>query len=89
MTLCRPGEANKVDPVGVLDTRWLLDLPQELQRPPRRWTARRFLDIRWWCEPGRGGHFAAFERPETFVNEVLLLLPPDPMKVPLVQRPTF
>jgi pimeloyl-ACP methyl ester carboxylesterase len=44
--------------------------PKELQRPSRRWAERRFLDIRWWNEPGRGGHFAAFEQPELFVDEV-------------------
>ena len=44
--------------------------PRELQRPSRRWAARRFVDIRWWSEPPRGGHFAAFEQPELFVNEV-------------------
>jgi pimeloyl-ACP methyl ester carboxylesterase len=44
--------------------------PRELQRPSRRWAARRFLDIRWWNEPDKGGHFAAFEQPELFVNEV-------------------
>jgi epoxide hydrolase len=44
--------------------------PKELQRPSRRWAEKRFLDIRYWNEPGRGGHFAAFEQPELFVNEV-------------------
>ena len=44
--------------------------PQELQRPSRRWAARRFRDIRWWNELDKGGHFAAFEQPELFVNEV-------------------
>jgi pimeloyl-ACP methyl ester carboxylesterase len=44
--------------------------PRELQRPSRRWAARRFLDIRWWNELDRGGHFAAFEQPEAFVDEV-------------------
>jgi epoxide hydrolase len=44
--------------------------PRELQRPSRRWAARRFLDIRWWNELDKGGHFAAFEQPELFVNEV-------------------
>jgi epoxide hydrolase len=44
--------------------------PKELQRPSRRWAARRFRDIRWWNEPDKGGHFAAFEQPELFVNEV-------------------
>ena len=44
--------------------------PKELQRPSRRWAQRRFLDIRHWGEPDRGGHFAAFEQPELFVDEV-------------------
>jgi hypothetical protein len=25
---------------------------------------------RWWSEPARGGHFAAFEQPAIFVDEV-------------------
>jgi pimeloyl-ACP methyl ester carboxylesterase len=44
--------------------------PKELQRPSRRWAEKRFLDIRYWNEPTRGGHFAAFEQPELFVEEV-------------------
>jgi pimeloyl-ACP methyl ester carboxylesterase len=32
--------------------------------------ARRFTDIRYWNEPPKGGHFAAFEQPEAFVGEV-------------------
>jgi epoxide hydrolase len=44
--------------------------PKELQRPSRRWAEKRFPDIRHWGEPGRGGHFAAFEQPELFVAEV-------------------
>jgi pimeloyl-ACP methyl ester carboxylesterase len=43
--------------------------PKELQRPSRRWAAKRFLDIRYWNELDKGGHFAAFEQPELFVNE--------------------
>jgi len=44
--------------------------PKELQRPSRRWAERRFTDIRYWNEPARGGHFAAFEQPELFTEEV-------------------
>ena len=44
--------------------------PKELQRPSRRWAEKRFRDIRHWNEIDRGGHFAAFEQPELFVNEV-------------------
>jgi len=44
--------------------------PKEIMRMSRRWAATRFTDIRYWNEPGRGGHFAAFEQPATFVDEV-------------------
>jgi pimeloyl-ACP methyl ester carboxylesterase len=43
--------------------------PKELQRPSRRWAEKRFTDIRYWNEPQKGGHFAAFEQPDLFVNE--------------------
>ena len=44
--------------------------PKEILRPSRRWAERRFTDIRYWNELDRGGHFAAFEQPELFVDEV-------------------
>jgi len=44
--------------------------PKELQRPSRRWAEKRFTDIRFWNEPARGGHFAAFEQPELFAADV-------------------
>ena len=44
--------------------------PRELQRPSRRWAEKRFTDIRYWSEPARGGHFAAFEQPELFIEEL-------------------
>jgi pimeloyl-ACP methyl ester carboxylesterase len=44
--------------------------PKELPRPSRRWAARRYPDIRWWNALDKGGHFAAFEQPELFVNEL-------------------
>jgi pimeloyl-ACP methyl ester carboxylesterase len=44
--------------------------PYELQRPSRRLAAQRFTDIRYWSEPDRGGHFAAWEQPQLFANEV-------------------
>ncbi len=44
--------------------------PKDNPRPSRRWAARRFTDIRYWHELDRGGHFAAFEQPELFVDEV-------------------
>lgn len=44
--------------------------PKENPRPSRRWAAKRFTDIRHWNELDRGGHFAAFEQPKAFVDEV-------------------
>jgi pimeloyl-ACP methyl ester carboxylesterase len=44
--------------------------PKEIFRPSRRWAERTYLDIRSWHELDRGGHFAAFEQPERFVEEV-------------------
>ncbi|HET9076975.1 MAG TPA: epoxide hydrolase [Acidimicrobiales bacterium] len=44
--------------------------PKEIFRCSRRWAARQFRDIRYWGEPAVGGHFAAFEQPDLFVEEV-------------------
>jgi epoxide hydrolase len=44
--------------------------PREIFRPSRRWAERQFLNLHYWNELDKGGHFAAFEQPETFVNEV-------------------
>jgi len=44
--------------------------PKEIFRPSRRWAERQLLNLHYWNELDKGGHFAAFEQPETFVNEV-------------------
>ncbi len=44
--------------------------PGEIFRPPRHWIAGRFSDLRYWNELDRGGHFAAFEQPDLFVDEL-------------------
>ena len=44
--------------------------PREIFRPSRRWAQPQFPDLRYWNEPGKGGHFAAFEQPQVFVEEV-------------------
>jgi pimeloyl-ACP methyl ester carboxylesterase len=44
--------------------------PKELVRISRRWAETRFTDIRWWNELDAGGHFAAFEQPALFVDEL-------------------
>ena len=44
--------------------------PKENMRATRRWAEKRFTDIRWFHELERGGHFAAYEQPDAFVDEV-------------------
>jgi epoxide hydrolase len=44
--------------------------PKEILRTSRRWAEKRFIDLRYWNELEKGGHFAAFEQPEAFVNEL-------------------
>ena len=44
--------------------------PKEIFRASRRWAEKAFPDLRYWNEPAKGGHFAAFEQPAIFVAEV-------------------
>jgi epoxide hydrolase len=44
--------------------------PRGIFRPSRRWPEKQFTDIRYWNELDKGGHFAAFEQPDQFVQEV-------------------
>jgi pimeloyl-ACP methyl ester carboxylesterase len=43
---------------------------KELALPPREWVQRRYPKLVYWNELPKGGHFAAFEQPALFVNEV-------------------
>lgn len=44
--------------------------PKEILRPSRRWAERSYKNIIHWNELDKGGHFAAFEQPELFVEEL-------------------
>ena len=44
--------------------------PKEIFRTSRRWAEKRYTNIIHYNELDKGGHFAAFEQPETFVDEV-------------------
>ncbi len=44
--------------------------PKEIVPPVRAWVEPSFTDIRHWAEYDKGGHFAAFEVPDTFVEEI-------------------
>jgi pimeloyl-ACP methyl ester carboxylesterase len=44
--------------------------PKEIFRTSRRWAEKHFGALTHWNELEKGGHFAAFEQPETYVDEV-------------------
>ena len=44
--------------------------PKEIFPISERWTRQRFRDLRHYRELDRGGHFAALEQPELFVDEL-------------------
>ena len=59
------GSSKQLDlPVGVSIS------PKDIARPSRRWAQRHLTNIIHWNELDRGGHFAAWEEPELFVDEI-------------------
>ena len=44
--------------------------PNEIVQPSRRWAQQRYKNINYWNQLDSGGHFAAFEQPAVFVEEV-------------------
>jgi pimeloyl-ACP methyl ester carboxylesterase len=44
--------------------------PRDIGGPSRRWAQQRFHQIVSWREANRGGHFAAFEQPSSFIDEL-------------------
>jgi pimeloyl-ACP methyl ester carboxylesterase len=44
--------------------------PKEIVPTPRSWAEQRYRNIVYWNELDRGGHFAAFEQPALFVDEL-------------------
>ncbi len=44
--------------------------PKEIFRASRRWAEKHMSNIIHWNELDRGGHFAAWEQPELYVNEI-------------------
>ena len=59
-TMARPTDL----PIGVSI------FPRDTTRAPRAWAERYFSRIIHWNELDRGGHFAAWEQPQLFVQEV-------------------
>jgi pimeloyl-ACP methyl ester carboxylesterase len=44
--------------------------PKDIFKTSERWAKRRFKQLVHFNTMPQGGHFAAFEQPESFVNEV-------------------
>jgi pimeloyl-ACP methyl ester carboxylesterase len=44
--------------------------PREIIRPSRRWAERAYPQLIHWNELPKGGHFAAYEQPAAFVDEL-------------------
>ena len=44
--------------------------PQEIVPAPRSWAERVYPNLIYWNELDRGGHFAAFEQPALFAQEL-------------------
>ena len=44
--------------------------PKEIVRTPRSWAEKRYTNIQYWNDLDQGGHFAAFEQPELFIQEM-------------------
>jgi pimeloyl-ACP methyl ester carboxylesterase len=44
--------------------------PKEIFQSSRRWAEKKFTNLVHWNELEAGGHFAAFEQPEVYVDEI-------------------
>jgi pimeloyl-ACP methyl ester carboxylesterase len=44
--------------------------PRDIMPVPRSWMEQRYANMVYWNELDRGGHFAAWEQPELFVDEL-------------------
>ena len=44
--------------------------PKEISRTPRTWAEQVYSNIVYWNELEKGGHFAAFEQPQIFLDEI-------------------
>jgi pimeloyl-ACP methyl ester carboxylesterase len=44
--------------------------PKEIFRASKRWCEERYQKLIHFNTPAKGGHFAAFEQPTLFVDEV-------------------
>ncbi|MCT2400537.1 epoxide hydrolase family protein [Novosphingobium mangrovi (ex Huang et al. 2023)] len=62
------GAIAKSDPVEIPAA--VSTFPREITKAPRKWAERLLRNIVYWNAAERGGHFAAWEEPALFVEEV-------------------
>ncbi len=62
--------------------------PAEIYPAPRTWAEKAFGNLTYWNEVEAGGHFAAWEQPETFVDELRKAFRPLRADVDRVARST-
>ena len=62
------GKGGSSDPVTV--PAGLTVYPEEIVPPVRRWVEPTFPNIVYWATKAKGGHFAAFEQPEIFIDDI-------------------
>lgn len=46
------------------------NFPKEISRAPRKWAERILRNLVYWENAARGGHFAAWEEPDLFVEQI-------------------
>jgi pimeloyl-ACP methyl ester carboxylesterase len=57
-------------PKGVMVPTAVSAFPDELYQAPKSWTEKAYPKLIYYNRLGKGGHFAAWEQPELFVNEM-------------------
>ena len=62
--------ANNFNAVDISLPAAITIFPGEIYRAPRTWAKRSYHNLIYWNEVDKGGHFAAWEQPELFANEL-------------------
>jgi len=65
-----PGKGGFFDARGVTLPVAVSAFPDEIYQAPRSWAERAYVKLIYYNKPPKGGHFAAWEQPELFVNEM-------------------
>jgi len=58
------------DPRGVAIPVAVSAFPDEIYQAPKSWTEKAYPKLIYYNRPAKGGHFAAWEQPEIFTQEI-------------------